>query len=343
MKNNKLNEFLESQLSNSLGSSTYVGDGSYAYFKQLKESLIEKHQDQSLEDIKGLSKIDTDYGETLKIISKEKIDFNLENCNFKDNLNHNLKLIPRIGPNKEISLKEKGFNTIEDLTSHEKYSKSAKEVLDTLENKSFLDIYNLLQCNKYSKECKDNIIKSTSIVDSEKFKFMDIETLGLSNCPIILIGVAEIEGNTITTSQYFLENKTQEKAVIDSYLAHINDDSIHVTFNGASFDIPFIKNRSNYYNISKDLNQCHFDLIYFARNLWKNQLPNCRLTTIEEEIFDIKRIDDVPGSEIPDYYDTYLKTNNIGPIIPIIEHNRQDIVSLASFLMKMYSETLNNY
>ena len=82
----------------------------------------------------------------------------------------------------------------------------------------------------------------------------------------------------------------------------------------------------------------HVDLMLFARNLWKDQIPNFKLQTIEKELFGIERVDDVPGQYIPDYYKTYLSKNNIGPMIPIIEHNRQDIVSLASFLMKMYGD-----
>ena len=82
----------------------------------------------------------------------------------------------------------------------------------------------------------------------------------------------------------------------------------------------------------------HLDLMYFAKNLWRDKLSNCQLQTIEQEIFGIQREGDVPGQYIPGYYDTYLSQNNIGPVVPIIEHNCQDIISLASFLEKMYEE-----
>ena len=82
--------------------------------------------------------------------------------------------------------------------------------------------------------------------------------------------------------------------------------------------------------------------MYPARNLWKDVLPNCKLTTIEEHIFNIKRDDDVPGAYVPGYYQTYLEKKNIGPLIPIIEHNRNDVISLASFLMKIYEESFSN-
>ena len=167
---------------------------------------------------------------------------------------------------------------------------------------------------------------------------MDIETKGLSNVPIILIGVAEIRGNKIVASQYFLRDYTEEPSIIDAYLSHLDEDSVHVTFNGKSFDVPFIKNRCAYNGIDANLDLPHLDLMYFAKNLWRDKLSNCQLQTIEQEIFGIQREGDVPGQYIPGYYDTYLSQNNIGPVVPIIEHNCQDIISLASFLEKMYEE-----
>ena len=167
---------------------------------------------------------------------------------------------------------------------------------------------------------------------------MDIETKGLSNVPVILIGVAEIKNDNIITSQYFLRDYTEESVILEAYLSHLDEDSVHVTFNGKSFDVPFINNRCIYNRINANLDLAHIDLMYFAKNLWKDELPNCKLQTIEREFFGIEREDDVPGQYIPGYYDTYLSKNNIGPIVPIIEHNRQDIVSLASFLEKMYKD-----
>jgi len=52
----------------------------------------------------------------------------------------------------------------------------------------------------------------------------------------------------------------------------------------------------------------------------------------------MEREDDVPSALVPDLYLTYRKKNNIGPLIPIIEHNRQDIITLARILSKLYGE-----
>ena len=340
-----MEEYLRNALSGSLHPSNPSNDRqrkektfSNSYFKYLKEKLLIEYNDKSLSDVMDCRISKTSFGDALKITTKEKIDFNIEDNAFMDQINSNLKLLPKIGLKTEQNLKNKGYDTIESLKSHDKYGDNATKFLKEIEDMPFKDIMDLLDNNKYSKRCRDNILKCISLTDIENFKFMDIETKGLSNVPIILIGVAEIKGDKIIASQYFLRDYTEEANIIDAYLSHLDEDSIHVTFNGKSFDVPFIKNRCSYLGIQSQMDLPHLDLMYFAKNLWKNDLPNCQLQTIEREIFGISRQDDVPGQYIPGYYDTYLDKNNIGPVVPIIEHNCQDIISLASFLEKMYED-----
>ncbi len=52
----------------------------------------------------------------------------------------------------------------------------------------------------------------------------------------------------------------------------------------------------------------------------------------------MNRINDVPSSLVPEFYKTYLQTGNIGPLIPIVEHNQQDIITLALILSQLYEE-----
>ncbi|MBR5502993.1 MAG: ribonuclease H-like domain-containing protein [Methanobrevibacter sp.] len=348
--------FLESILSNSLSSGNPSKKAierymkvSPSYFNKLKLGLMNKYKDWDLLDIEGSKVIENIYGETLKITRKEKINFSLEDKKeeIKEELVSNLKLIPGIGLQTEHKLKQNNYNTIYDLLEHDRYSHKAQKALKLIERNCFVSDHKLLKKSaKYptkfhpNKSIHKNMpLKALSSLDPFNLKFMDIETLGLSNVPIILIGIAEIKGKFIESNQYLLRDIEEEPAVIEAYLSHIDEASVHVTYNGASFDIPFIKNRANYYRMDYNLDQIHYDLIYPARNLWRNVLPDCKLTTIEENLFGIKRVDDVPGAFIPDYYQTYLKDGNIGPLIPIIEHNRMDIVSLASFLMKIYEES----
>ncbi|HID94242.1 MAG TPA: exonuclease, partial [bacterium (Candidatus Stahlbacteria)] len=42
-----------------------------------------------------------------------------------------------------------------------------------------------------------------------------------------------------------------------------------------------------------------------------------------------------PAALVPDFYATYLRTKNVGPLIAIIEHNRDDLITLASVFSKL--------
>ena len=340
-----MEEYLRNALSDSIYSKNTSDYGkqkqrrlSSSYFEDLKERLLIQYDKKSLNDIMDCRVCETSFGDALKITTKERIDFNIEDNDFMNQINNNLKLLPKIGLKTEQSLKEKGFTTIKSLQNHDRHCDNATKFLNKIDGMSFHEIVDLLDENRYSKRCRDNLLRCISLTDPENFKFMDIETKGLSNVPIILIGVAEIKGSRIIASQYFLRDYTEEPNIIEAYLSHLDDDSVHVTFNGKSFDVPFIKNRCSYLGIESDMDLPHLDLMYFAKNLWKDTLPNCQLQTIEREIFGITREEDVPGQYIPGYYDTYLQQDNIGPVVPIIEHNCQDIISLASFLEKMYED-----
>lgn len=337
--------YLEKMLSDSIGSANPSEEAknkarklSRSYFEDYKQSLMRDYEGKKLRDIPNSREISTSYGDTLKITHEEKINFRIDDNDFKNQINNNLKLLPKIGIKTEQNLKDKGYLTIESLTKHDRYGDSASKFITQMDDLSFAQILDLLDSNKYSRKCRDNAIKAISMTDKENFKFMDIETLGLSNVPIILIGVAEIRKDKIISSQYFLRDIHEEPAVIEAYLSHLTGDSVHVTFNGKSFDVPYIRNRCLANRMKLDFRLPHLDLMYFAKNLWSDELPNCQLQTIEKELFGIERQGDVPGQYIPGYYRTYLSEENIGPIVPIIEHNRQDIISLASFLEKMYED-----
>lgn len=345
MQDYNFENYLKNALSNSISSQNPSVKAknearklSPSYFADLKEKLLIKYENKKLNDVMDCKLCSTSFGDALKITKSEKIEFDIYDNNYKSQMNSNLKLLPKIGIKTEENLKKQGYTTIESLTHHDKYCDIASKFLNNLNEMSYLEIIDLLDNNRYSKKCRDNVLKSISLTEPENFKFMDIETKGLSNVPIILIGVAEIKNEKIIASQYFLRNYAEEPNIIEAYMSHLDENSVHVTFNGKSFDVPFIKNRCVYNGIDGNLDLPHLDLMYFAKNLWGNQLPNCKLQTIEKELFGIEREDDVPGQYIPGYYDTYIKEENVGPVVPIIEHNAQDIISLASFLEKMYRD-----
>ena len=62
-----------------------------------------------------------------------------------------------------------------------------------------------------------------------------------------------------------------------------------------------------------------------------------RLVDMERELLNMIREDDVPGSEIPGIYLSFLKGRGVGRLDGVIEHNGHDLVALAAILGHNYS------
>lgn len=303
--------------------------------QKLKEKLIENYQDKSLEDLENGEEIETIYGSCYRFTTEEKLKIKTLTPN-KVNLclMGDLKLIKGIGESKERRLKEEGYLSLDDLKEHPVFSKSACEFLENVETGD-ISILSEWISSRYSSSHRLNLFLS-SLSGTENMLFMDIETLGLKEVPLILIGVAEASEDGLIINQYLLRDLKEERAVLESFLSHQDNDNFYVTFNGRSFDVPFIRSRMHYYGMKNNINSQHLDLLHFSRRQWKNQLPNCRLQTLEKHLFGLERCDDVPSSQVPEFYLTYRKTGNIGPLVPIIEHNREDVVTLAKILSLLH-------
>ncbi len=163
--------------------------------------------------------------------------------------------------------------------------------------------------------------------------------MGLKDLPVILIGMARIKDDQIKVTQYLATDLKDEKYMLQNFISHLNKETVFVSFNGRSFDLPFIKGRANYHGVhKKNLNLHHLDLLHLSRRTWGDDLRNCLLQTIEKLLFNMQRHEDVPSSKVPAFYKTYLKTGNIGPLVPIVEHNKQDVITLAKILSKLQEE-----
>jgi uncharacterized protein YprB with RNaseH-like and TPR domain len=149
-----------------------------------------------------------------------------------------------------------------------------------------------------------------------------------------------IENRSLSVHQYLLRDIAEEQAALMATISHLSADRPSlVTFNGKSFDIPYLSDRLAYYGMESLANIPHFDVLHFSRRRWKDQFPSQRLTALEREVLGICRDDDIPGQMVPEFYAAYLKTGNCGPLVPIIEHNRQDVVSLALLFFHLLEET----
>jgi hypothetical protein len=79
----------------------------------------------------------------------------------------------------------------------------------------------------------------------------------------------------------------------------------------------------------------HLDLLSSARRLYKERMASVSLSSLEANLFSLEREGDIPSFEIPSIYFRFLRDKNPYPLKPIFYHNRMDILSLVTLVIKM--------
>jgi uncharacterized protein YprB with RNaseH-like and TPR domain len=121
---------------------------------------------------------------------------------------------------------------------------------------------------------------------------------------------------------------------VAEFLAEMDRRSLLVTFNGKSFDYPFIRSRAAASGLRVSEVEHHLDLLHVGRRFWRHRLPNCKLQTLERFLCHRVREGDIPGAEIPDAYHAYVRTGNAYQIVDILKHNLLDLVTLADIMTR---------
>lgn len=162
--------------------------------------------------------------------------------------------------------------------------------------------------------------------------YLDIETTGLGNTPLFLVGLMYAQGGGLVLDQLFARDYTEEKAVLEFLSDMIKRFPVLVTFNGERFDIPFIAERMAVEMIDFPLPRAHVDLLPVARKVLGRRTPNHRLQTLEVFLLGRKRKGDIPGSLIPGAYHEYVRTRNAARMAAVIHHNRLDLLSMMELV-----------
>ncbi len=166
----------------------------------------------------------------------------------------------------------------------------------------------------------------------EHLVFMDIETTGLSCSPLFLIGIMVWTGDDFEVRQFLARHYGEERAVVAEFLEEQGRHPLLVTFNGKTFDYPYIRSRATVSGLRFADVPAHLDLLHVSRRFWRRRLPNCKLQTLERHLCQRVREGDIPGAEIPDAYHAYVRTGNAYQIVDILKHNLLDLVTLADLM-----------
>ncbi len=198
-----------------------------------------------------------------------------------------------------------------------------------------LDLVDRLDWQKMSVIGKDEAFADAKL---DHCLFLDTETTGLAGgagTTVFMTGIGWYEEDAFVLEQVFMRTFADEAGALLHIAQRLAERPMMVTFVGKSFDRHRLAARMSIYKIdSPVLAPLHLDLYYCARRTWGDELPNVKLRTVEEERLGFYRDDDLPGSEAPAAFLSWIR-NQTGAIDRVFEHNRLDVISLAALLARL--------
>lgn len=312
-------------------SRSFVFESDYQEARNLKAGFMARYSGMAVEEAFDGTATSTPDGECFEITTPTDIQVPyLDQDQIRKRLLGDLTLVQGIGPVTAGILRSRGHRTIEDLLSHRRFRDRAKECVNLVLNGKPDEIVPFVE-RRHSSSHPLSLLAS-GLHGSSSFLFLDLETLGFFSRPIILFGFATIKDRHVVVHQVLVREMGEELPALDLVQACMQEKPVVVSYNGKTFDIPYLISRSAFYGAWMERPGHHIDLLHASRRSAGHQVQDCRLSTIEQHLLGTSRSHDLPGSMVPEFYEAYLQSGNPGPLVPIVEHNLQDVTSLAKLL-----------
>ncbi|MEN6369171.1 MAG: ribonuclease H-like domain-containing protein [Thermotogota bacterium] len=275
---------------------------------------------------------------TLTFASEVPFDLRFPSVgNLRTSVERMLHLLYGIGPCRSEQLRRQGYETLADLTSHPQWGEGARALLDKWGRRwDAKAVFHTLRT--WLPASDPLLLAALGLVPREHILFFDLETLGLSNAPIFLIATARLADRTLLVHQHLATSLGGERPLLDRFSRELEKTTALVSYNGKAFDWNLLRERSAYYSQRLPSVEIHADLLHHVRRQFVGLLPDAHLATIEENVLGVRRANDLPSSLVPSFYSMYLETGSPAPLRPILDHNRQDIKSLALLLRTLLGE-----
>lgn len=175
----------------------------------------------------------------------------------------------------------------------------------------------------------------TAELFTETSIFFDIETTGFSpkHTSLYLIGCARRNGSCLCLDQFFAESPTEEKAILNAFLELLHTCDTIITYNGAGFDVPYLKAKCSQYNLTENFTE--FEIIDIFKSVSKLKhilnLENCKQKSIEKFLH-LTRDDLCTGGELIPIYQTYTKSLDESLLKLLLLHNYEDVLGMTDLL-----------
>ncbi|MFP4466373.1 MAG: ribonuclease H-like domain-containing protein [Candidatus Goldiibacteriota bacterium] len=250
-----------------------------------------------------------------------------------------LELIFGIRESKTLRLKECGICSLHDALSDKILKKQAAELLSHLQNG--FDAVEKGLSGRFSRSSRLFFLLS-AYFKPEDIIFFDLETKGLHcETSIIQAGIGFFKNSIFTVNQFTILSDSAEPEMLEYLIPFFKDKKAIITFNGRTFDVPFLSARCAYYGIAPEFDPgilYNLDLYHFAKKAFKGTQDSFRLKDVESGILKLPRENDIDGAMAPEYYDNFISSGDPKWLIPIIEHNKTDIISLLILFNRIYDE-----
>lgn len=175
-------------------------------------------------------------------------------------------------------------------------------------------------------------------VDPSGMLFLDTETTGLvggTGTVPFLVGLASFDDESLRVEQLFLRQLGQELPLLHVLSERLAEASMLVTYNGKTFDWPLLRTRYVMNQLDPPELPPHLDLLHCARRVYKRRLGPCKLVHVEDRVLGLLREHDVEGAEIPLRYLDFLRSGDEAQLVPVVEHNAHDLISLAAVVGRL--------
>lgn len=174
---------------------------------------------------------------------------------------------------------------------------------------------------------------------TDNLLFFDTETTGLSGgtgTRAFMVGASDFVPGGLRVRQLLITHLSAEPAMLRAFAGWLAEDTRLVSYNGRCYDAPLLAARYRLARQGMPLAGIeHLDLLFPTRRRYRGVWENCRLATIERNALGIVREDDLPGSEAPGAWLQYLRGGDAGLLQRVLQHNFQDVVTLAHLLLHL--------